>query len=247
VFLGDAQVSRMRAERVQGWKYSQERKARFVMAEAGGNAVFRREWLAKCMVDAIPKREGFRTIVFGIDVARLGNDATAYVGVDDSSGDVLHVERHKKKLGREIVQDMLRLSLQFPGCRFVVDDTGHRGYVTDFSESHLNVEGTQFSRQKEKWVMGLVMLMQMGRIQIPDPDLAVLPGEMREDVRTLIEEMLAFQKIESNQGRIEWTHPPGGHDDVLDALMMATMSLAKRMQGTLGVDGTRNAMDSLGI
>jgi hypothetical protein len=248
VFLSERQVERMRAERSMGWKYLQERKARYVVPEAGDAGVYKREVVAKNMVGALPRREGFRFIVFGVDIARLGNDATAYVGVDDSSGDVVWAERHKKKTGQEIVADLVRLNARFPGCKFRVDSTGHRGYIADFAPSTLNIEETQFSREKEKWVMGLLMLLQMGRLGIPDPEVCGgLAPEFKGALGVLIEELLSFQKIENNQGQVKFSHPDGGTDDVLDGLMLATMDLAKRMQGTLGADGTKRAMDNLGI
>lgn len=52
--------------------------------------------------------------------------------------------------------------------------------------------------------------------------------------------------------RADWTeltaersHPPGEHDDGVDALMLATMRLARRMQETLGAASTKQAVGKL--
>lgn len=244
--LTPEQVAMIEAEKVYGWQYDQERLARFVIGDLGGSAAFKREWVSKCMVDFLTQRDGYRQILFGVDIARFGDDFTAYVGIDDSSGEIVHVERHAKKTGADIVADLQRLHSQYPGAHFYLDSTGHRGYIADFAPSWMPLTETQFSREKEKWVGGLTMLLQMGRIRIPDPETCGgLSGEMRDGLRQLLKEMLAFVRVVKSSGGIEFAHPPGENDDVLDALMMAVMRLAARMQETMGPDRTRDAIGSL--
>jgi hypothetical protein len=247
-FLTREQIQQIEAEKVNGWLYEQERLARFVVGDLGGEKAFRRDWVEKCLVGTREKREGFRQIIVGVDIARFGDDETCYLALDDESGDVLRVEFHKGRSGAEIVDDLKRLSTEFPGAQFFVDSTGHRGYIADFAPSWLPITETQFSREKEKWVGGLRMLLQLGRLRIPNPDsCAGLVGAEKEALRKLLKQMLQFVKIVKQTGGIDFRHPPGEHDDGVDALMLASMRLATRMQETLGAAGTKKALGRLVI
>ncbi len=166
-FLTPEQRIQIEAEKTNGWLYEQERLAKFVIGDLGGEKAFARAWVEKCLVGSTPVRDGFRQIIFGVDIARFGEDETCYVGVDDSSGDVVRVEFHKGRSGADVVEDLKRLYGEFPGCQFFVDSTGHRGYIADFAPSWLPFTETHFARQKEKWVGGLRMLFQTRRSQLP--------------------------------------------------------------------------------
>ena len=245
-FLTPEQRIQIEAERTNGWLYEQERLARFVIGDLGGEKAFARAWVEKCLVGSTPAREGFRQIIFGVDIARFGEDETCYVGVDDSSGDLVRVEFHKGRSGADVVEDLKRLYGEFPGCLFFVDSTGHRGYIADFAPSWLPFTETHFARQKEKWVGGLRMLFQTGRLRIPSPEAHPgLDGVSRAAVRKLLHQVVSFVRVVRQNGGIEFRHPPGEHDDGVDALMLATMRLAKRMQETLGAKGTKQAVGKL--
>lgn len=250
-FLTPEQLEQIEAEKVNGWLYEQERLARFVLGDLGGEKAFKREWVEKCLVGQRTKRTDgtkgtFRQFVCGVDIARFGNDETSYVVVDDESGEIVRVEFHKGRSGAEIVEDLVRLASEFPGVSFQVDSTGHKGYIADFAPSWLPITETQFSRAKEKWVGGLRMLMQLGRLRIPDPETCEgLTGEEKAALRKLLKQVLQFVKVVKQGGRIDFRHPPGENDDGVDGLMLATMRLAARMQETLGAAGTKKAVQKL--
>jgi hypothetical protein len=269
-FLSEEQLVAIRAEGVNGWRFEQERGAKFVIGDLGGKPVFAREWLAKCLVGVRHKsevpaearrrgeggagaepggsRRGFRRWKCGVDIARLGDDETCYAVVDEDSGELGRLEFHDGLTGSRIVEDLVRLHGEFPGVRFKVDSTGHRGYIADFAPSWLPIEETQFSREKEKWVGGVRMLMQMGKLRIPDPDRCEgLSGEEKGALRKLLKQVLAFQEVVSQSGGITYSHPPGEHDDGVDGLMLAVMDMATALQGTLGVEGTRKALGRLNV
>jgi hypothetical protein len=246
--LSKEQVSQIEAERANGWMFEQERLGLFVVGDLGGERAFERAWVEKCIVGMRPAREGWRQIVFGVDIARLGDDETCYLGVDDETGDVVRVEFYKKRTGTEVVADLERLEREFPGAVFYVDSTGHRGYIADFAPSRLSIHETQFSRQKEKWVGGLKMLLQMGKLRIPDPDtFAGLTAQEKECLRKLIRQLLIFVRTVKQSGTVVYGHPAGDHDDGADALILATMRMATRLQETLGAKGTKDKMRGLVI
>lgn len=246
-FFTPEQVEQIRAEAADGWLYEQERLGKFVIGESGGERAFKREWVEKCLRSRREDRKGkFRRFTCGVDIARFGHDETAFVVVDDETGDVVRVEFARGRSGAEIVEDLKRLHGEFPGIEFFVDSTGHRGYIADFAPSWLHLTETQFSREKEKWVGGLRMLLQMGRLGIPDPEaMPGLSGEEKEALRKLIKQVLHYIKVVKNSGGIDFRHPPGEHDDGVDGLMLASMRLAARLQETLGAEGTKKSLGRL--
>lgn len=245
-FLSPEQREAIRAESANGWLYEQERKAQFVIGDLGGDRAFERWWVEKCMIRERAARDGFRRVWWGVDIARMGTDETVHLGIDDVSGEILRIEVHSKRTGPEIIEDLKRLHNEYPGSTFFVDSTGHRGYIADFAPSWLPIVETQFSREKEKWVGGLKMLLQMGKIRIPDPErCAGLEGQEREALRKLLKQVFAFVRIVKQNGTIVYSHPQGEHDDCVDALLLASMRMAERLQETLGAAGTRRAIGKI--
>jgi len=231
-FLTEQQRADIRSEEASSpTLYQQERRARFVVTDGGGQRVLEPNWVMDCLVGAKRKAKG--AVVFGVDVARLGQDWTGFVGVCQDSGGVVRVERYQKLLGQQVVDHIVRLNAEFPGAEFVVDDTGHRGYLADFAPKTIRFRPTQFTREKEKWVGGMVMLLQLRKLEIPDPEKAELGTAERMAIRVLVQELIQYQKIVSNSGGVKYSHPSGGHDDLLDALMMASMDLAAKLRGTV--------------
>lgn len=257
-YLTEDQEALIRGE-AGGWEYVQERRARMVIADMSGDAAFGRKDVEKCVVPAPPvgsavaspaeddrlahrrpagRGPRFRRIRVGVDIARFGDDFTVYCGVDIDTGEIVYLERKKHADGQEVVSDLERIAGMFPGCEFLVDDTGHRGYVSDFAPRSMNITGTQFSRAKEKWVGGLKMLFQMGRLRIPDPErYPGLSPEMRAALRELLKEVLSFQRVVKQSGAVEYRHPKGMHDDCVDALMLGTMEMAGELRGKVDAKG----------
>jgi hypothetical protein len=265
-FLEPWQVTQIRAEEADGWRYERERLARFVVGDLGGELVFDRAWIEKCLyqkraeparpkaaVDELeewqrarmPRRHvvAFRPRTCGVDIARFGEDETAYFVIEEwdeppvptakASGPcavIVHAELHRKLPGQEVVADLKRLHDEW-GCDYVVDETGHRGYIADFAPSWLNFTATQFGRHKEKWVTGLKMLLQMGRLFIPDPETSEgLDDAVRDALRKLIKQLCQYTKTVRGSGAIEYSHPSGGHDDAVDGCMLGCMRIIERIQ-----------------
>lgn len=237
------QLEMLRAEEKNGWRYERERKARYVVGDKGGEIVFGRESVVGCLVASRGARPGYRRIVFGVDIARFGKDEICYCGVDQDSGEIVHLEFRKKQGGKKTVADMVRLRLRYPGCRFRVDSTGHQGYISDYAPLDLKVEETQFSRAKERWVEGLGMLMDNLKLRIPDPDICEgLSDEEREAFRKLIKQLLQFVKVQKGSGGAELRHPDGEFDDGVDGLILATMDMATELQGKMDADRALGAV-----
>jgi hypothetical protein len=245
-FLTPEQVEQIEAEVINGWRYEQERMARVVIGDLGGKKAFDREWVEKCLVGVRLDGSSYRQVSVGVDIARLGNDETCYCAVDDDSGEVLLLEFHVKLTGQRIVEDLVRIQGMFPGCVFYVDSTGHRGYIADFAPASLQFVETQFSRQKEKWVGGLRMLLQMGKLRIPDPDaMPGLSGSMKEALRKLLKQLLMFLEVVKQTGGIEYRHPAGELDDGVDGLLLASMKMAGRLQNTMSSKEARDKVKKL--
>lgn len=245
-FLTPEQVRQIQAEDDGGWQYKQERLARFVIGDLGGDKAFERHEIDKCLVSCAVERPGYRRYSIGVDVARYGEDDTCLVCVDEDSGDLMRVQFFRHFSGPETVRAIEALAAEFKGAHITADSTGHTAYVSDWTS--LAVEDVQFSRRKERWVGGLRMLLQMGKLRIPNPDTYPgLSGIDRENIRKLLRQLYEFVRVVRQNGGIDFRHPPGEHDDGVDGLILATMRMATRIQGTIGPEQTRQTARGLMI
>lgn len=238
-YLTQQQKESIRAEElVDPDGFAQERLARFVHLSIGHRAVYARELVERCLRPMSPvakdeRERGRRKISVGVDVARLGTDRTVFVGVDEGTAEIVLIESFAETVGTEIVEHMVRIAGMFgrQNVEFQLDATSHQAFLADFLPAGIRCElhhmqGRQ-SRSKEHLVLGLRTLMAMGRAWIPSPDASPgMPDGMREEVRSLISEVLQFQRFVSGDGSAGYSHPPGGHDDRVSAWMLAMAPVA---------------------
>ena len=257
-FLTETQRKEIESERADGWIFERERLARFVIGDKGGEKVFPREWIEGCLHAPAERptamREdkewvlvaGSRTaereerlrmvprrIQGGCDIARLGNDATWLLPIDQDTGEILTARVLRKETGPAVISAMEQVSGDFPQTQWHVDDTGHRGYIADFAPKKLKIVAHQFSRAKEKWVNALRILLETGRLRIPDPKRCawMTPGE-KAAMELLIKELLNFVKIVNPKtNAVEYRHPNGMTDDGVDALMLGSMGISEMLPG----------------
>jgi hypothetical protein len=235
-FLTPEQVQRIRAEeKTDGWVYKQERLAEFVIGEFGGFRVFDSEYVQRCYVNTpLPSRPDHISI--GVDIARFGDDWTVFLVLDKDSGQILKVERYQKTSGPEIVGHLERLHGEWGNPEFVMDQTQHQSFVSDFAPKHIRINGMKiYDKEKERLVLNLRHLLQINRIKIPDPEHYQFNGDTRSKnaIKELLKEIFQFQKIVNQTGGVRYTHPPNGHDDTLYALMLAADPIARKMKGKI--------------
>ena len=231
-FLTDHQRAQIAAEKVDGCIYDQERGAKFVVLDKGGSVVYPREIIAKNFAHRPPDKRG-RNYVVGVDISRLGDDWTVFVVLDYDAKAVVRVERYQKTTGPEIVSHMERIAKELGqgGTEFLMDATSHQAFIKDFCPRYLRVtELKVYDKDKERMVLGLRFLMDLGKVTLPDPDRWPFKSEAERDAaKVMHKELLQFTKVVDSRGRIRYSAPPGAHDDTVCALYQACDPIARSL------------------
>ncbi len=176
-----------------------------------GGAIFRglREAATGALRPALAGAEH----VGGLDLARTVDWTVATV-VDVEAREVVAWERWHGASWEVSVGRVLALSQKYGGCRFNVDSTGLGDPILEMLERvGVPVEGVKFSSvNKSQMVERLAALIEKGRLRFPP--LAVLLAELE-----------SFEGTTGPTGVVRYAAPPGGHDDAVTSLMLATKDL----------------------
>jgi len=199
--------------------FRQEIEARFI--DSGG-VVFRA--LEKCLRGP-DLSEGFplnvrepkqgAAYVMGVDLGRLV-DYTALI-VLDSEGAVCFADRINRTDWRSIKRRIIRTAARFNNASVVLDSTGLGDVVEeDLRRAKVRVTPFKFTNDtKADAVQNLAVMIEAGEVVLPRHP--VLIGEL---------EGFTYDLLPS--GRIRYEAPPGLHDDLVCALMLAAHKLRRR-------------------
>lgn len=114
------------------------------------------------------------TYVMGIDAARLGEDSTVFMVIEENWQDqalyVVYIEEMRHKLLTEIAGRAKILDSKFNFKKIMIDDTGLGSGVVDILKESVGtkVEGITFTiGSKEDMYSNLKLLFEKGRLKIP--------------------------------------------------------------------------------
>lgn len=187
--------------------YQQEYEAKFV---DGGNDVFTSLELT-CILNGWPEISRTERYYYGIDTG-LSQDYSVLV-VIGQSGTVYSVVRVNGATIGDIARKYINELKRFTNISGYVETNGIGRAMHDaIREEIRTTRGFNTSNDsKVKMIRGLIQDMQEGVIQLPSK--ALLPE--------LYAELASYTYKLGENGRIHFSHPPGGHDDIIMALAMA--------------------------
>ncbi|HET6382719.1 MAG TPA: terminase family protein [Armatimonadota bacterium] len=197
--------------------------------EASGNNVFR-----ETNIQAILRSGPLRIqppFFAGVDLARTA-DYTVIV-ILDVEGQLAAMDRFNQAEWSIQVDRVARLLESHPGCRAVIDGSGigdplfnlirdrtSRGPLANTPERIRLTPFLYTSESRPRLMEELVLAVEQAQISIVEgPETAALLGEMR-----------SFQWLNTPGGRATARHPPGGHDDCVQALALAWRSLCETLR-----------------
>ena len=197
--------------------YQQEYEAKFV---DGGNDVFTNLDLT-CILDGWPTISRNERYYFGVDTG-LSQDFSV-LAIISESGTLHSVVRVNGESIRDIARKYSTDIRRFPNISGYVETNGIGAAM--FSELREDIRTTRgfntSNDSKVKMIRGLIQDMQEGSIQLPSKKL--LPE--------LYQELASYTYKLGENGKIKFSHPPGGHDDIVMALAIANQARSELKSG----------------
>ena len=190
--------------------YQQEYEAKFV---DGGNDVFTNLDLT-CILDGWPTPTRATRYYYGIDTG-LSQDSSVLVVLSESG--VLHsLVRINGESIRDIGQRFTRELKRFESLSGYIETNGIGQAM--FEEVRRDIRSARSfvttDDSKVRMIRGLIQDMQEGVLQLPSKALSP----------ELYGELASYTYKLGENGRIKFSHPPGGHDDTIMALAMANQA-----------------------
>lgn len=177
--------------------------------------------------------------LLGCDLARLGQDSSCYIIIEEGTEDVPHkvvfIKEVAKNTMDQAIDYILYLHAKFKFRKIICDSTGLGAGVVDVLAKKLNpprtsseqtykqkneefdiVVGLTFTtRNKEDIFSNLKLLMEQGKIKFPNH-------------KKLIYQLKDFRYEITASGNLKLHHSEGGHDDLVDALACAAHGIRTR-------------------
>jgi hypothetical protein len=186
--------------------FAQEYEAQF-LDEAGG--VFRRvrECATAARQEAAQPGHGY---VAGVDWARAaGGDYTVFVVLDSTAREMVYLDRFS---GVDYALQVGRLKAMYERFRPTIfsELNNMGGPVTEMlqREGYPLIGLTTTNGSKAQWVDALALALERS-------DLALLDDPL------LLSELLAYEATRLPSGLLRYAAPPGQHDDMVSALLLA--------------------------
>jgi len=166
-------------------------------------------------------RERFKYYL-GVDLARMGNDESAYVIVEyDEKEDGLRMANYQTTSKKPLTDAIGRIKALDNFWRFeriIIDETGLGGGVCDALKEEIGfkVRGFTFSsKEREELYTNLKYLMEKGKLTILN-DI-----KLRNQLTSLTYEY-------TSSGRLKIKKPERGNDDLVDALALAVWEFRRK-------------------
>lgn len=155
----------------------------------------------------------------GLDLAQLGDDWNSF-SVFHFENRILvqdHIERWNKVLWPRSKQRIVALVSQYPG-ELHIDATGQNSSFEEIkaavSRRELVQDVTFTNLAKRNWVDHAIALVESNRVRL-------LAKTASDDARIQFEELTEYQEKVTGAGNVRYEHPEGGHDDTVDAFLLA--------------------------
>lgn len=187
--------------------YQQEYEARFV---AGGNDVFTNLDVT-CVLNGFPQPTRNQKYYFGIDTG-LSQDSSVLVVLSESG--VMHsLVRTNGESIRDIGQSFIREISRYENITGYVETNGIGQAMFEEVRRELRTARpfVTSNDSKVRMIRGLIQDMEEGVLQLATKDLSP----------ELYAELSSYTYKLGENGKIKFSHPPGGHDDTIMALAMA--------------------------
>lgn len=161
------------------------------------------------------------TYVMGADLARMGEDSTALVIVEQKYGQddlIVHsVLEYKKELLTQVIGRIGRLDEKFRFKQIIIDETGLGAGPTDILKERCmgRVKGLTFTIKSKEDIYGnLSRLMELRKQGKPG-------GLHLPNHKKLLFQMYDLRYEITSTGEMKIHHSERGHDDFPDALALA--------------------------
>ncbi|MDW8073969.1 MAG: terminase family protein [Nitrososphaerota archaeon] len=186
------------------------------------NAVFPYELILSC-VSENTSEAATGPVYVGVDVGRLRDSTviTALERLEDGTLRVFHVQELRGIDFQAQESIILNLAERLRPVSIAIDRTGIGLALYETLSGKLPaVEGVTFTRNvKEALIATLHSLMKGGKLSIPP------------DGRELINQLRAFQRVETPSGAAKYEAPRGQHDDYVMSLALAVGAAVRRLGG----------------
>jgi hypothetical protein len=181
-----------------------------------------------------PAGEPEAPYVAGLDLARY-RDYTV-LAILDQAGRLARLERFNQATWTLQVERVAGILQRYPDARVECDSTGAGDPVFELLQNKAaSIRPQPFflfafvytSESRQKLLDDLSLAVEQHRIAVPDPgqDESSAGDRSKTPVGILLGEMRAFQWDDTSTGKQAPRHPPGGHDDCIQALALAWRSL----------------------
>lgn len=195
--------------------YKQEFGAEFLDDETG---VFKR--VRACIVGELKKPVLGRYYVIGIDLAK-SVDFTVLTVIDSVTREVVYHERFQQLEWREQKLRIQHVALAYNNALCVIDSTGVGDpIVEDLSLAGLSIyyengkPGYKFSNEsKTKLIEQLAIAIEQRQVTFP------------AQLTTLIDELMNYEYVLTENNRIKYSAPEGKHDDCVISLALAVWGI----------------------
>lgn len=206
------QLNTIRSEMTQK-AFAQEIECEFL--DEGGS-LFRN--VRQCVADTLMPPEVNKQYIMGVDLAKY-TDWTDITVIDRHNHRVVHRDTFNQidwNLQKAKIESLAR---RYNGAKIRIDSTGVGDPITeDLTRAGLAVEPFRFTAtSKKQLIENLVILLEAGKIKIPDDP-------------KLIDELEAFEaQINERTGNISYSAPAGLHDDSVMSLALACWNLGEKV------------------
>ena len=191
--------------------------------------VFNQEYLAKFIDDAGGVFEGVRDHVedYSLPVAPAESSGAFAIGVDfarfqdwtaivvlDVDGRLVAFDRLQQTTWTRIQNRIEALAEKYSPHQATVDAQRDNKIIPDLSDAGVNVEPVKFTASNKRVLIeNLITRFEAGEITLSS------------DASVLVNELEVFEYDMTASGQVQYTAPPGFHDDCVDALALAASSL----------------------
>jgi len=175
----------------------------------GSGAVFRN--VRECATGTWHEPKPEETYVGGLDLAKVA-DYTVLT-ILDADARVVFVDRYNRLDWSVQVGRVYAACQKYNDARVLVDSTGVGDPVYEsLCKADVRAEGYKFSNaSKSALIDNLSLMMEQGRIELPNPELCP----------ELVEELEQFQFSVTESGTVRSGAPGGQHDDMVVSLALA--------------------------
>lgn len=231
-------IDRKRAE-LDSQTFAQEYEGEFVEA----SDAYLPHGIVNPCIDHDPQRDSHAPRFLGVDPARKGDDRLVIYDID-ADGHWHNIWAEEYTEGPQFVGQLTALqtggAIPTPDigtgrapnggyADIAIEDNAVGGYGADFAEANLGrvvTAVTSSNKSKQAFYQRLKNDLESGNITLPNN-------------RRLIDELTSLQYSYTQTGLLKIAHPPGGHDDYPDALMLANAARTGLVSDfETGLDGT---------